>query len=197
MPDPRHQRPQRPMPPARQPAAQPPRAQTPSPAAPARPIRMLAPHEQAPPLEHQRKLRKGEVYWIVGHEHLDAPRKGKIIRLSNEPGKRIGVEFEEPVGGVDESGNNWGVNHSCDGHGKLGHCLYVGAEQALDDKAKQLFEARKAEVVASMPQWEEVDELTVGPTEAPPLTPGGNGSGREQMTIGREDVDTLELGDED
>jgi hypothetical protein len=157
-----------------------------------RPVRPLAPEMQAPPIEAERKLRKGESYWIVGHEEVPAPRKAKIIRLSNEPGKAVGVEFDEPIGGVDGEGQTWGLVHTCDNRGKPGHCLYVRADQVLDEKAMQTFKARQAERKAEDSQWEDFDEITVGPQHSQPVTPMMEG--RERMAIGKDDVGTLDLG---
>jgi len=197
MPDPRH--PQQPRPP-RHPAPQPQRGQpaqpAPVPTKPSamRPVRQLAPSEEAPPLEKQRKLKKGESYWVVGQRHLERPLKGKIVRLSNEPGKAIGIEFDQPIGGLDKEGQLWGVNHTCDGHGKQGHCLYVRPDQVLDEKEMASFNARQAEARAAETKWEEFDELTVGPTAPPsvPAEPAPNGHS-EKMTIGPGDVGKLEL----
>jgi hypothetical protein len=217
MPDPRQ--PQRPQPPPhqRQPAPQPQRSQPgerPVPHDPnadkvpgihvgdpnavakraaARPVRPLDPSQQPPPVEVARKLRKGETYHVMGDEALPTPRKGKIIRLSSEPGKGVGIEFDEPVGGTDESGQSWGVMHTCDGRGKLGHCLYVRPDMVLDDKAMAAHKAHQAEVSAESSKYEEFDEITVGPQDSHPLTPAMEG--RETMTIGPGDVGTISAKD--
>ena len=109
-----------------------------------RPVRAVDPSQQPPPLESERKIRKGETYWVMGSVELTEPRKAKIVRLSNEPGRTIGVEFEEPVGGTNEDGESWGVNHDCAGNGRQGHCLYVRPEQLLDDKAMEAHKAHRA-----------------------------------------------------
>jgi hypothetical protein len=168
----------------------------------ARPVRPLAPEEQAPPVEVERKLKKGESYWIVGSEDSPAaPRKAKVIRLSNEVGKTIGVEFAEPIGGVDEHGQPWGVSHTCDGRGKLGHCLYVRPDQVLDEKAMQAHKARQTtEKQEAESKFEEYNEMTVGPQHSQVQTPLMDTSGRETMTIGKDDVGTIkaeDLEDED
>jgi hypothetical protein len=154
----------------------------------ARPVRPLAPEDQAPPVEFERKLKKGESYWVVGNEDMPTVRKGRIIRLSDEPGKAVGLEFDEPIEGV---------NHTCDGRGKQGHCLYARPDQVLDDKAMEAWKAHKKEAQAPSP-YEDFDELTVGPQHSQPLTPMIEG--REQMTLTRGDVGKLDLsrkGDED
>ena len=135
-----------------------------------RPVRSLDPSQQAPPVEAERKIRKGEAYWIMGSEELPRPRKGTIIRLSSEPGKAVGVEFEEPLGGVDENGQSWGTIHTCDGRGKNGYCLYVRPDQVLDEKAMKAHSARQAEAVEAS-KFDEYEELLVGPKHTQPLTP--------------------------
>jgi hypothetical protein len=219
MPDPRQpQRPQPPQPQHRQPAAQPHTGrpverpvpsehQDPSklpagihagdPAAAAkkgaaRPVRPLPPSEQAPPIEAERKLKKGDSYWLVGSEDLGGgpPRKGKVIRLSDEPGKAVGLEMDEPVGGVDSDGQPWGVLHTCDGRGKPGHCLYARVDQVLDAKSLEAYKAHQAEQQhPAESDYEDLDELTVGPQHSQPATPGW-----ESQTITEDDVGTLDLG---
>jgi hypothetical protein len=148
-----------------------------------RPVRPLAPEMQAPPVDEPRKLAKGAIFWIVGHEECPTPKKAKIIRLSNEPGKQVGVEFDEPIGGVDSEGNQWGLVHTCDNRGKPGHCLYVRGDQCLDDRAMEAWKTRKSEVQAEASKWQDFDEITIGPDSSMPVTPaielktGPNGTG--------------------
>jgi hypothetical protein len=160
-------------------------------AARSRPVRPLTPEQQPPPVDYERKIKKGDTYWIMGSEELPAPRKGKIIRLSAEPGKAVGVEFAEPIGGVDAQGQPWGTVHTCDGRGKPGFCLYVRPDQVLDEKTMQAFKARQAEVEKATPKFDEFEEISVGPQHSMPLTPMMEG--REQMAIGKDDVGTLAL----
>jgi hypothetical protein len=194
MPDPRlpHKGPQ-----SRQPAPQPHKGLPAERSAPREPeaagqqahprlIRPLAPNQQAPPIEFERKLRKGETYWVMGDERVPKPRKAKVVRLTNEPGKRIGVEFEEPVGGIDKDGKLWGVNHNCDGYGKLGHCLYLGATQVLDDRAMEAHKARMTDQEKTESQYEDYDELTVGPEHS--QSAATSSSEREQFSIEAKDV---------
>jgi len=140
----------------------------------ARPVRPLPPSEQAPPIDAERKLRKGESYWVVGSEDLGGgpPRKGKVIRLSEETGKEIGLEMDEPVGGVDANGQSWGVLHTCDGRGKPGFCLYARPDQVLDAKSLEAYKAHQAEQQhPAESDFEDLDELTVGPQHSQPITP--------------------------
>jgi hypothetical protein len=142
-------------------------------------------------------LRKGETYWIMGSEELPQPLKGKIIRLSNEVGKAVGVEFNEPIGGVDDTGQPFGTVHTCDGRGKPGYCLYVRPDQVLDEKAMQAHKAHQADLVAGS-NFEEYDEITVGPQDTQPLTPAMPAfplEGRETMTIGPGDVGKISAAD--
>jgi hypothetical protein len=150
-----------------------------------RPVRTLDPSQQPPPIEFERKIIKGQIYWIMGHEEVPVARKGKVIRLTSEPGKAVGIEFEEPIGGVDSNGQPWGVAHTCDGRGKNGHCLYVRPDQVLDEKSMQTHKARMAELAEPSP-FEELEEMTVGPQHSQPLTPAMEE--REMMSIGHEDV---------
>lgn len=209
MPDPRQpQRPQ-PPPPQRQPAMQAQRGQPmprPGPHDPkpgqggSRPIRMLDPSEQAPPVETERKIRKGETYWVMGHEHLPRPLKGKIVRLTSDPSRAVGVEFNELMGGTDDNGQSWGVVHTCDGHGRLGYCLYVRPDQVLDEKTMASVRARQTTRQAA-PTCEEYEEITVGPQHSQPQTPASappadqsddqSAESREKMTIESKDAGTL------
>jgi hypothetical protein len=162
-----------------------------------RPVRPLTPEQQPPPVEYERKIKKGETYWIMGSEELPTPKKGKIIVLSSAIGKTVGVEFEEPIGGVDAQGGPWGTVHTCDGRGKPGHCLYVRPDQVLDEKSMQAFKAHRAQVEKDTPKFDEYEEITVGPQHSMPLTPsiemkalpGGNGAGEKKEEDEDEDED--------
>lgn len=153
-------------------------------AAQAQPVRGLDPRQQAPPVETSRVLKTGQEYWIVGSEDLEKPRRGKVVRLSTEPGKQVGVEFVEPVGGVDKQGQPWGVTHNCDGRGAMNHCLYVRPDQVLDDRAVQAYRARLAGASAEAGQYQELEELRVGPEHSqvpvppPPARVSQGGDGR-------------------
>jgi hypothetical protein len=137
----------------------------------ARAVRSLDPAAQAPPVETNRVLKVGQTYWIVGSEDLAKPRQGKIIRLSTDPGKQVGIEFVDPVGGVDKNGQPWGVAHDCDGRGKFNHCLYVRPDQVLDDRAVQVYQARRQAELADAGKYQELEELKVGPEHSQVPTP--------------------------
>jgi hypothetical protein len=137
----------------------------------ARPPRSLDPAVQAPPVETDRILRIGQTYWIVGSEDLAKPRQGKIVRLSTDPGKQVGVEFVDPVGGVDRDGQPWGVTHDCDGRGKFNHCLYVRPDHVLDDRAVHAYQARRQAELNEVAEYRELDELKVGPGHSQVPTP--------------------------
>jgi hypothetical protein len=55
----------------------------------------------------------GDKMWCT-HRRLPSPLLGTIIVLTDEPGKMIGLEFEEEVNG-----------HTCDGRGQDKKCLWV------------------------------------------------------------------------
>lgn len=136
-----------------------------------RPLRGLDLALQAPPVETPRVLKMGQEYWIVGSEDLAKPRKGKVVRLSTDPGKQVGIEFADPVGGVDKNGQPWGVTHDCDGRGKPNCCLYVRPDQVLDDRAVQVYQARRQAELAEASKYQELDELRVGPEHSQVPTP--------------------------
>lgn len=54
---------------------------------------------------------------IVASPDLPASAVGRIVALTNEPGKTVGVEFYDEVG-----------IHSCDGAGRHGYCLWATPE---------------------------------------------------------------------
>ena len=56
----------------------------------------------------------GDKYWCVD-PFLSAPLLGTIVALTDSPGKTIGLEFEEEIGG----------RLSCDGDGAYNRCLWV------------------------------------------------------------------------
>ncbi len=64
----------------------------------------------------------GDSMWCT-HRRLPSPLLGTIIALTDEPGKMIGLEFEEDVGG-----------HSCDGRGQDKYCLWVSPVQILTEE---------------------------------------------------------------
>lgn len=85
-------------------------------------------------------LKKGdEIYCTLSR--LGKPKKGKIIALTTNPAKQIGLEFDEDVAGC-----------SCDGRGKQGYCLWAKVEHLATEsmvKAQlaqcEIDEARAAE----------------------------------------------------
>ncbi len=79
-----------------------------------------------------KKIVKGDVF-ICLHPRLGAAIPGKVIALTSDETKQIGLEFDQNVNG-----------HSCDGRGLDGHCLWVRpqyiltpAEYEQELKAKQ------------------------------------------------------------
>jgi hypothetical protein len=98
-----------------------------------------------------KELRKGQVYWVVNTDDLDRPRRGRVVRLTNSPGKRVGVEFDGPVGPH--------VLHDCDGAGALGKCLYCRPDQVLTE-AEYRGHAERRRGIAEAPR-EVLEDLDV------------------------------------
>ena len=67
------------------------------------------------------KVSVGDKMWCT-HRRLSSPLLGTIIALTDEPGKVIGLEFEEDMNG-----------HSCDGRGPDRHCLWVSSVHILTE----------------------------------------------------------------
>jgi len=81
-------------------------------------------------------INKGDKFWCI-HRRLPKAMLGTVIVMTDEPGKLVGMEFEDCFGG-----------HSCDGRGKDGHCLWVGPEYMLTEDEYASEQAAKQEVSA-------------------------------------------------
>ena len=60
-------------------------------------------------------------YWCV-HPRLDSPKLGTIVGLTDAPGKTIGLDLGEDVGG-----------HNCDGRANVGAGLWVTTEDIYNE----------------------------------------------------------------
>jgi hypothetical protein len=77
----------------------------------------------------------GQSVVVVGHERHRHPFAGRIVAITTEPGKTIGVAATEEVGG-----------NSLDGRCKQGHGLWVSPHQVRTPEAFHAeLERRKAE----------------------------------------------------
>ncbi len=59
-------------------------------------------------------FRLGDKFWCID-PILSAPKLGSIVSLTDNPGKMIGLQFDEKIGS----------NISCDGVGAADSCLWV------------------------------------------------------------------------
>lgn len=66
-----------------------------------------------------KKISKGDTF-ICQHPRLGTAIPGKVIALTTDETKQIGLQFEQNVNG-----------HSCDGRGPDGHCLWVRPQHIL------------------------------------------------------------------
>lgn len=60
------------------------------------------------------EFRLDDKFWCVD-SHLKEPKLGSIVSLTDNPGKMIGLQFDEKIGS----------NVSCDGAGAVDSCLWV------------------------------------------------------------------------
>lgn len=68
------------------------------------------------------KVSVGDKMWCT-HRRLSSPLLGTIIVLTDEPGKMIGLKFEEDING-----------HSCDGRGQDKYCLWASPVHILTEE---------------------------------------------------------------
>jgi hypothetical protein len=81
-------------------------------------------------------LRVGDPVIVRCNEpKLKGALPAKLVALTSEPGKIVGVEFNEDIGG-----------HSCDGAGLQGHCMWILPENIFTTKEAE--ELRKLDAVA-------------------------------------------------
>lgn len=103
--------------------------------------------KQGTKMTQAKKISKGDKF-VCTLKRLSKPLIGTVIALTNEPGKKIGLEFEEDVKG-----------HSCDGRGKDGHCLWASQYDIL---TKEEYEASlKVTEEAKKIVYSEMDSITL------------------------------------
>lgn len=100
------------------------------------------------------KVKKGDTIWVMIPRFARVglpPQEGKIVVLSNTPGKQVGVEFKKPEVGV----------HNCDGHSKKNNCLFVRPKDVMSKKQAEAFIAEQKEAMKHLKAVtvDEVDEL--------------------------------------
>ena len=94
-------------------------------------------------------IHRGDQFWCL-HRRLLRPQFGTVIALTTEPGKSIGLEFADPIGG-----------HSCDGRGQDGYCLWVTPEHILTDAEFQYKKMALEEAEALQEPVFELEELNL------------------------------------
>lgn len=98
-----------------------------------------------------KEIKLGDKFYCF-HKRLDKPVKGTVIALTNRPGKMIGLQFPNKMGG-----------HECDGKGKKGHCLWVTPQHILTEqewKKEQAHRKKKAKEEAAFKDDLEVIKLS-------------------------------------
>lgn len=95
-----------------------------------------------------KSIQKGDRFWCLG-QGLSQPAIGTVIALTSNLGKRIGLEFDDPIGA-----------HSCDGRGKNGYCLWVREFDILTDGEYQAKLEAEAATAAAL-SGEDLEELTL------------------------------------
>jgi hypothetical protein len=100
------------------------------------------------------KIKKGDKLWCFHRKMGDKPMLGTVICLTTEPGKLIGLQFDEPV--------PEGLAHlDCDGRGKKGHCAWAHPDHVLtEEEYKGKLEAEAAAKQAAA-EIKELDELVL------------------------------------
>jgi hypothetical protein len=88
-------------------------------------------------------IKKGDQFYCT-HKRVPSVMLCTVIALTDEPGKLIGVEFEECVNG-----------HSCDNRGVEGNCLWVSPYDLLNEEE---YEANN-KVKEAVSKYKELDTL--------------------------------------
>jgi hypothetical protein len=104
----------------------------------------------------RRVFKKGDEVWAFCPKLERAnlgPQRAKILLVTDNPGKQVGVQFIE---------ENIGL-HNCDGYGSCNNCLWVRAEHILSDNQvadlKRKAESARREIAQMT--FNELDELVV------------------------------------
>jgi len=92
-----------------------------------------------------KKLKKGDRLWYKARS-MPEFMNGTLLCITTEPGKILGLQFDEPV---PES-----LSHlDLDGRGRKGYCTWAHPTEVYnDDEHKELLNRQP-------PQYEELDEL--------------------------------------
>lgn len=97
------------------------------------------------------EIKRGDAVVVLPHSKLKEAAKATVIRLSNEPGRQVGVEFAfaSPL------------FHDCLGTGPAGRCLFVHPQHL---RTVEQHEAYLAAVAARPkdPVFTEVETITIG-----------------------------------
>jgi hypothetical protein len=93
-------------------------------------------------------IKVGDEVVVVYPQRLAFPTRAKIIAITNEPGKVLGVQFESPVG-----------IHSCDGRGQDKHCMWIHPDNLLTMAQGEELLNRVREVQSQAVQQELVLEI--------------------------------------
>ena len=94
-----------------------------------------------------KKINKGDKL-VCTLRRLVQPLVGEVIALTNEPGKLIGLEFNEDVKG-----------HSCDNRGKQGYCLWASQFDVLTEAEYE--DLKKVKQEAQELVYKEMDFITL------------------------------------
>jgi len=80
-----------------------------------------------------KKISKGDKF-VCLHPRMPCVAIGKVIALTSDPSKMIGLEFDDPIG-----------IHSCDNRGKDKHCIWVSPNDILtEEEYDELMKAKKS-----------------------------------------------------
>ncbi len=90
------------------------------------------------------KIKKDDRF-VCLHPRMQGIYVGRVIALTTDPAKAIGLEFDEPVG-----------FHSCDGKGKDKHCIWVRPSDILTEEEHTIRDKIKQDAAKS---FTELDEL--------------------------------------
>lgn len=96
-----------------------------------------------------RKFKKGDRLWYKARQ-MSRPLVGTVVCITTEPGKILGLQFEEKLPD--------NLSHlDLDGRGKKGYCVWAHPSQVMtEDEHKAMLDSRKGK-----PTHQELDELEV------------------------------------
>ncbi len=100
-----------------------------------------------------KSIQKGQKFWSL-HPKLGRPMLGTVVCLTTEPGKMVGLEFEEPLPP--------GLSHlDLDGRAKKGYSMWAHPEHILTEKEYEGACEAQAAAKARAASIKEVDELVL------------------------------------